>query len=459
METKVKALIEAENLLSGGDAVLVALSGGCDSVGLLLCLSALKDPLKLKLFAAHVNHGIRGTEADRDETFVRALCARRGVPLAVYRENVPAEAALSGESEEEAGRRLRYRDLCEAAKAVGAKCIATAHHRDDQAETLLLNLIRGSGISGLAGMRLKRPVGDPSEGLTLIRPFLAVSRAEIEEYVRGKNESWCEDSTNGDEEYSRNRIRNSLIPEAEKLRPGAAKHIAAAAEKLRAAEDYLEEETERQYEACRQKDGSLRLSGLSELRPFLRQRVLARWLTDKGGTKDVGEVHYAALENLLPGDSGKSLDLPGGRRVLREQKTLRILEGKTLPKPEGPKAADFTLRLLERENAGEIPQKQYTKWLDHDIINNTLVFRTRREGDYFTLPDGGRKSVKQYFIDEKIPLSERDSVPLVADGSHVLWIVGHRISAAARIGEDTKTILEITYGGSYGKASCECNDQ
>ena len=463
MERRTAAYIRENALLAPGERVVCALSGGCDSVCLLLLMTALKEQLGLAgVSALHVHHGIRGEEADRDEAFCRKLCGDLGVPLTVRHEDVPALAAESGESLEEAGRRRRLELFAEEAKAQGAK-IAAAHHLNDQAETLLINLARGTGPAGLAGMK---PLREDSRGFTLIRPLLWASRSETEDYVRVQETGWCEDSTNASGENVRSRLRSEVLPALEELFPGAARHIAALAGKEAEQEAFLDRLAEEALERSSCPDGCLDGPRLLQEDPVLRQRVLALWLGKNGGLRDVGEAHFTALEDLLSGQSGRRTDLPGGRSVLREQQGLRLVsdtaaEGTSAPEDGGPSdlSADFSVTVFPAGKNPEIPKKQYTKRLDYDTITGTLCFRTRQKGDWLGLPGGGRQSLQDFFVNAKIPLSMRDKVPLAADGSHVLWIVGHRISEAAKITDRTSTIIEITYGGDYGKTSSGRSDQ
>ena len=462
MERRTAEYIRENALLAPGERVVCALSGGCDSVCLLLLLAALKDELGLAgVSALHVHHGIRGEEADRDEAFCRKLCEELGVPLTVRHEDIPALAAAGGESLEEAGRRRRLEIFAEEAKARGAK-IAAAHHLNDQAETLLINLARGTGPAGLAGMR---PLREDSRGFILIRPLLRASRSEIEDYVRARGTGWCEDSTNASGENVRSRLRKEVLPVLEEMFPGAARHMAALADKEAEQEDFLDRLAGKALDGARRPDGSLDAERLLQEDPVFRQRILALWLEENGGLRDVGEAHFKALEDLIPGQSGRRTDLPGRRSVLREQTGLRFIPGDAdrggAGEDDSPAdlSADFSVTVFPAGKNPEIPKKQYTKRLDYDTITGTLCFRTRRKGDWLTLPGGGRQSLQDFFVNAKIPLSQRDKVPLAADGSHVLWIVGHRISEAAKIMKNTKTIIEITYGGDYGKASSGHSDQ
>ncbi len=453
-------------LPAAGDIAVAAVSGGCDSVCLLLEMAALAKQRGFFLAAVHVNHGIRGPEADGDEEFVRQLCAREGVPFTAVHADAPACAAQQGLSLEEAARSLRYGALLQAAEklqreaAAGTEArprvlIMTAHHRDDQAETVLLNLLRGSGIRGLTGMRELSPRGN---GIYIYRPFLQRSRAELQQLLRAKGQTWREDSTNGDTAYRRNYLRRELLPEAEERFPGAGENIAEAAALLAETEDWLEQAAGELFENALTEDGGLLTAALEKQPAVLRQRVLRRWLLPRGGVKDVGRVHYRALEELLCGQSGRSLDLPGGRRVLRNQQAL-VLQWDGGEKQEAePMLPALSVRRYPREKDMEILRSLDTVQLDCDMIRGSFSLRTRRPGDYFILASGGRKSLKSYLIDKKIPLERRDRMPLVAEGSHVLWLIGCRISDAVRVTDQTKTILELSTVGADGPRQAEAEE-
>ena len=204
VKQRVREYMRSWEMTEPGDGILAGVSGGADSVCLLFLLDELKAELGIRLAAFHLNHGLRGAEADRDEAYVKEICGRLGVPLAVAHENVAEYAASRGISGEEAGRILRYEHMKEAAERFSCQKTATAHHRDDSAETVLFNMFRGSGLKGLSGIR-------PVRG-EVIRPLLCLSRAEIAGYLEERGIPWCEDSTNGENVYTRNRIRNQLLP-------------------------------------------------------------------------------------------------------------------------------------------------------------------------------------------------------------------------------------------------------
>ncbi|MBP5158691.1 MAG: tRNA lysidine(34) synthetase TilS, partial [Lachnospiraceae bacterium] len=225
---------------------MAGVSGGADSVCLLLFLNSLKDELGLEIFAVHVNHGVRGEEADRDEDFTTKLCERLSIPCTVATRDVPAAAKLSGRSEEEEGRLARYEAFEEECKRRSCSKIAVAHNRDDNAETVLLNLARGSGLHGLCGIR---PVSKRKSGITVIRPLLCVDKQRITGFLEGRGEPFCFDSTNATDDYSRNYIRNNILPAfEERINSQASLHIALAAQTLSEADDFI----------CAERDGAMR---------------------------------------------------------------------------------------------------------------------------------------------------------------------------------------------------------
>ncbi|MBQ4424447.1 MAG: tRNA lysidine(34) synthetase TilS [Lachnospiraceae bacterium] len=444
--------IEQEALLRKGDALLAALSGGSDSVCLLSLLCALREKWNWRITAFHMNHGIRGEDADGDEAFCRRFCEERNIPFILAREDVPAFAAEEKVTLEEAGRLLRYRALKEAAEQEGAGVIVTAHHRDDKAETVLLNLLRGSGIRGLSSLRGRILLTD---SLALVRPLLTFGKEELKAWLREQGIPWREDASNADSTHARNFLRNELLPAAEKRFPAAREHIAAAAADLEEIDGYLEEEAR----AALQKAGVslpcevLPLSLLSPLHPLLRQRLFRLFLAE-GGLKDITRPQYQAMAALPEQESGTLLNLPGGRTLLREQGGVRLTTEREAAANQAPV---WKMQVFPYEKGSKTPQKDYTKWMDYDKISQDVCLRHRREGDYFFLPDGKTKSLHRYFIDEKIPVGLRDGLWLFADGSHVLWIVGYRLSHAVYVTENTRTVLEITVSREEGTHEAACS--
>ena len=428
--------IRREGLLKPGGFYLIALSGGCDSAGLLFLMKEMQETEGFRLHALHVNHGLR-EEAPADELFCRKLCGRLAVPLSVFREDVAGRSAREKTSLEEAGRMLRYERLRKMAGILGADAVLTAHQRDDQAETVLLALMRGSGLAGLCGMEKRRPFEGATE---LIRPLLDISRAELEAYLREKGEAWREDATNSDETYSRNFVRRTLIPLMERRFPGASERIGAAAGHLREAEGYLERQADAWAAENREGD-SLPLAAFSCLDPGLRCHAWRQFL-GAAGLRDLSREHYDRLKELPKKPSGTRIGLPGGRSVIREQESIRLIAEK--PAQADEKTPHWEVRLLPRPDGIKIPDTPYTKWMNRAIITPGLCLRHRQEGDYMVLANGKKKKLARFMVDEKIPVSRRDGIWLLADGSHVLWVVGYRLSHAARVPESADVIAEVS---------------
>nr|MBQ6242898.1 tRNA lysidine(34) synthetase TilS [Lachnospiraceae bacterium] len=427
--------IRRKGLFRKGGLYLIALSGGCDSVSLLFLMKELAEAEGFALHALHVNHVLR-EDAAADEAFCVELCGRLSIPLHVFREDVTGFSARNKISLEEAGRNCRYARLRETAGLIGADAVLTAHQRDDQAETVLLALLRGSGLSGLCGMEKRKPFAGSTE---LIRPLLDISREELEKYLREKGETWREDDSNADETYSRNYVRRTLLPLMEERFPGAAEHVSAAAEHLREAEEYLRHQADAWLSENAQGDVLLQ-EPLARLDPALRYYVWRQFLAGTG-LRDLTEVHFDALKELPEKTSGTRAVLPRGRTVVREQDGLRLVAGTFLTDPEP--VPRLEIRTFPRPAALKIPDTPYTKWMDCAIITPDICLRHRQRGDYLILANGKQKKLARFLVDEKIPLGERDSLWLLADGPHILWVVGHRLSYAARITESTETVAEV----------------
>ena len=476
----VESFLEQYHMIEQSDVVVAGVSGGADSVCLLLHLLELKEKLSFTLAAVHVQHGIRGEESLKDAAFVEELCRRYQVKLFRYDYNVPEYAKQHGYSEEEAGRNLRYESFHKALEELGAPDgkIAVAHNRNDLAETMLWNLIRGSGMRGMAGIP---PVRDG-----IIRPLLHTSRAEIENYLKERHESYCTDATNASLDYTRNRIRNQVLPVLEELNAGVYAHMEQLGDDIRKTQEYLSgviEEKKAQYaeKDVRQPQTFLISEELLKEPEILYTSVLKECICETAtSSKDITRTHVELVQKLFAMQTGRSVNLPyqvvaertyGGVRLQKREKipghelteSAGLPSGVTSSQPvrrkNGQSAGcqgilleehpDFTCRIYKREEFPEgISKKKYTKWLDYDRIKNSLLIRNRQPGDYFVLDETGRtQKLKQYFVNEKILKEQRDTIPLVADGAHILWIVGYRISAYYKVSSTTKTILEIQYHG------------
>ena len=446
MYQKVKAYVKKWHMLQKEDSVIAGISGGADSVCLLFMLLKLQKELGFALMAVHVNHGIRGAEAERDEAYVKRLCRQWNVRLKVYRENVPAYAKEHGMTEEEAGRDIRRTCFCKVLKEWGGTKIALAHHENDNVETLLWNLCRGTGIRGLGGIA---PVND-----VWIRPLLCVKRREIESYLKKRGISYCTDTTNADRRYMRNRIRMDVIPYLEDcVNTESVSHMGKTMERMYELEQYILEEVGQYKESCTGwKNGRriIRQTEYTKIPKALRDNVLHAILCETAGRrKDIEEVHVQMLRDLFTKQVGKRIDLPYGVTAIRTYEGVRFEKNI----PEASYAGDenelFSIRVFDRESGNvTFPEKIYTKWFDYDIIKNTVKIRHRIAGDSIVINRyGGRKKLKQYFTDQKIPQEDRDKIWIAADGDEVLWIVGYRQSQKYQITEKTTKILEIQYYG------------
>ena len=450
LKLSVRAYIAQEELIPPGTRVLAALSGGADSVCLFVLLRELSREIPFSLRAVHVHHGLRES-ADRDLSYCEELCAKSGIPLSVCRVDVRAALSCGGGTEETA-RKLRYDAFEEVCRAweeeedlpAGSVRIAAAHHLEDQAETVLFRLCRGSSVRGLAGMR--------SRAGRIIRPLLSVTRAQIEEELRARHLAWCEDETNGDPDFARNALRLQVFPVLkEKVNAASAQHMAAFAEEAALLEDFLRQETDRAMErCCPDGPGQVELKELLSCAPILRRHVLYRCLSAAAGReKDLEEAHVVSLEKLCESSGTGSLSMPGQVLVQKRYGVLYFLkEGTEMSAPDGFPESACAYRISVFPFSGQmekVPRGMYTKWFDYDKIGTLPEFRTRREGDRIILDtDGTAKTLARYMLDEKIPAGLRGRMVLPFCGQDVLWIPGRRISAAFRIGEDTKRVLELT---------------
>ena len=428
MRDKVLRFIEERGLLEHGDSVLVALSGGADSVSLLHVLISLIESLDLRISAFHFNHMIRGAEADRDEAFCRELCGRLDVPFYASRADVPQLAAESGESVELCGRRLRYEELGRVADdELGGAKIATAHNLNDNTETVLLNLVRGAGLAGLSGIPARRG--------GVIRPLLTCSRGEIEAYCRENDLSYVTDSTNLCGDYTRNKLRLNVLPVLRELNPSLDEGFMRTAGLMRDADEYFDKISVEESNRCRSEYG-YSCSALLKMDKTVLSYAVKHILEDAGAPVDSRHIGLI-IEELS--DSG-SVDLGRGYRAVCAQGILRITDGGEADDsdfciPVGDFARRVSLSDLAREFPdGKIHKKFLQNCIPCDIITVDTFVRRRRAGDTFTDPRRGvTKTLKKLFNELKIPRELRDSLPVIADGGTVLWIQGIGTSAQARI--------------------------
>ncbi len=474
---RVYDTIQQYHMIDAGDRIIVGVSGGADSICLLHVLRELQGRLQVELRAVHVHHGLRET-AERDARYTKACCEAWGIPLRIVYADVRREAAERKQGLEETGREIRYavmKEECgvwkeqarketekEAEKKTeketrkgpdaGRFRIAVAHHREDCAETVLLNLCRGSSLSGLAGIRGARE--------EIIRPLIDCSRQDIEEYLRKRGIAWCTDETNADPGYTRNYLRGVILPGLkEHVNSKTAEHICRTAEDLQEAEDFLQQETQKARMACLCADteevySRQRLLGLH---PYLRRRVLYAALQDAaGGARDLTFSQVEEMEKLLEGTGTSSVDLPGGRQARMVYDRFRITgrqedngreDGDGAPLPMTPEA--YAARVFAFDgDLTKIPRGAYTKWFDYDKIGQFPTFRTRQQGDRMAVAAEAHKKLTRIMVDRKIPAALRAGIVLPAAGHEILWMPGGPVHREYLITEGTRTVLELRLRGN-----------
>ncbi len=442
--------IEKNDLIKHNSRVITGISGGIDSVCLFYVLSELKQALGFELCAVHVEHGIRGESSRRDEEFVRKLCKREGVPLKIYREKALEYAKENSLSVEEAARILRYRDFEDALLQMKGDKIALAHHKNDQAETFLFNLIRGSSLKGLAAMA---PARD-----RIIRPLLDCTRGEIEAYAAERGLSYVTDETNLDEIYSRNRIRKTVIPELEKVGAMTVSHIFRAAETIREADAFISEAADELYTKSVTIKGqglvyTVDIKKFAENAHILKSYVIKRIVRELCGKwKDISSVNIEDVLLLTGRQSGRRVGLPYGITALRSGDRIVIGSEEDIKGGDEDKERTVWFQVIPYEPSIGFSEKNYTKLIDYDKIKNGLCIRTRRQGDRIAVGPGlCGQSLKKFFINEKIPLNERDRVLLVADGSDIVWVIGKRLSERYKLDGSSRraVIIKVTGGDHY----------
>lgn len=443
MEDKVFRFLQDNALLQAGDDVTVALSGGADSVALLWVLRSLAPRLEITLRAAHFHHGLRGAEADRDADFCARLCADWEIPFSLGRGDVAGRAAETGESIEEAARVLRYAYL----RSVAPGKLATAHNADDNVETVLLHLLRGTGLRGLGGIPPRRE--------NVVRPLLLCARAEIEALLEREGLPHVEDGTNSADDCLRNRLRHRILPLLRAENPSLSRTVSRTAALLRAEEDYLSRVAGAAEAACRLEEG-WSCARLLELDPVLRRRALLAALTGLG-LEDPSLVYVDALERLLTAGPSASVSLPEGWIARRTYDLLSFSHDSP-----APALADTALpvpgRLLLPDGLGSITcsvtkslkiskKNLNTFALKCDMIATLeLRVRGRRPGDRLSL-SGGTKSLKALMIDRKVPARTRSAVPVITVRGMPVAVFGIGADPAwtAKEGEEA-LLIEYTPG-------------
>jgi tRNA(Ile)-lysidine synthase len=460
LHTRLTSAIRKRQLFKPGDTLIIGLSGGADSTALLDLLTTL-PAFPLRLVAAHLNHCLRGQDSDNDEQFCRGLAARYNVPFESRRVDVKAVANRESLNLEDAGRRARITFFDELLITWQAAAVVLAHHADDQAETLLMRLLRGSGMSGLAGMPW-------CNGRGYIRPMLCISRVEIEAYLAERRLNWREDTSNLDITFLRNRIRHELLPLLERYNPAVRKALTTTADIL-SEEDALLDARMRQAaeQVCRFSEIDVTCDiTLFKSHPLALQRRLIRLMLSRI-TGSLEQISHRHLENILKmvtaARPNLRINLPRGLVAVREYDRL-VIKAKdetglstaeiTIP---GPGIYQLFCGASIRIEISTPPLNPggnlATAYFDSDRMPFPWCVRTFRPGDRIQpLGMSGKKKVKDIFIDEKIPLARRALIPLVFCGDELIWLVGLRTSHLARVDSLSFRIVTVFFSapGSAG---------
>ena len=483
LPVRVETFIRRKQLLKDGEQVIVGLSGGVDSV----VLAHLLTRLRHQVTAVHVNYGLRGAAADEDEAFVRSWCGERGVDLRSYHYSTELTAEERGISLQHAARNLRYGAFVEVAREISASRVAVGHHRDDQAETVLLHLFRGTGIEGLAGMPARRrltevpetqnpaigPGGRARQEVLLVRPLLECSREEIESYARSEGLSWRVDSTNTKPAYRRGAVRAEIMPVLERhFGQSVSERIARSAQLVRA---YLDASLEPDLRAAFKEaaesadgDGALRLDPLRRLEAVIRRRIflaaLRRWLPEIEATS----TRAMEIESLMEAQVGRRLEY-GGNSIWRERERLLFRAAgasanEKVGPPNAPIGADTTSAPLELGGVAQLPRGMIRAelhehppagleetapndaYLDARSVRFPLFVRLWQEGDRFSpLGMSGTKKLSDFLTDERVPPHLKKDVYVVLSDGVIVWVAGYRIAHPVRVRDDTTKTVQLSY--------------
>lgn len=447
--------IQEHRLFQLNDTLIVALSGGADSTALLDLLSRLPG-FHLRLVAAHLNHCLRGAESDADQEFCRNLSASYGIPFEISRVDVNGLAMSEGLNLEDAGRRARIEFLEHVRENHSAAAIVTAHHSDDQAETIVMRLLRGSGMSGLCGIPYRNQRG-------YIRPLLNVTRAEIEQYLTERGLDWREDASNRDTNFLRNRIRHELLPLLEQYNPAIRRGLTSTAAILSDEDELLETLAEQAFNASWNKfDGAFACS-IAELKahPAALQRRILRHVCRKlaGNLDGFGLGHIESIRQLSDSSGpNSSVSLPQSISAVREYDRIILRLRTADPLGDVEDTVIIAPGHYPLPCGGSLEVTICSRPVDFNFLSADKAcfdidkapfpwrVRTFHPGDRM-IPLGmtGRKKVKNIFIDLKVPLSERRRIPLLFSGSELFWIAGLRLSEAVRVKDTSSTVAKVSY--------------
>ncbi|AFH66035.1 tRNA lysidine(34) synthetase TilS [Paenibacillus caseinilyticus] len=458
---RVEKWIRKEALLAPGDGVVVAVSGGPDSVGLLHLLFGLSARYEWRLIVAHVNHGFRAEESERESELVARHAARLGLALHTVRLDMPSVLAAGGENPQAAARERRYAFLLDVARRTGARRIATAHHADDQAETVLMRILRGTGLSGLAGIPLRRTISD---GVELIRPLLRIYKSEIEAYCEAEGLEYCTDSSNLQAKYTRNQVRLELMPYLKQYNDKLPEALVRLAETAGSEDSFLEEQTRLLYEAnIGRRDGAYVWSArwFAGVHIALQRRLIKLILSYLAADRNSMDfLHIESVRLAILSEEPVNFrrevvqDIMLAREYDRIAVHTMVLPPRAYVHELGEGLQSFTipetgvrieLQRLEGEDPVAGEAATYTAIFDAEELFLPLIVRSRLPGDRMQpLGLNGTKKVKDMFIDAKVPPSLRERIPLITDArGNIIWVPGVRTSAMGAVTASTRSRLRL----------------
>ncbi len=447
--------IKKYNMIQKNDCIIIGLSGGADSVTLFHFLCTIREEYNLNLIAVHVHHGLRGADADSDAEYVKSLCSDYNVRFELFKIDIHKEAKLLSVTDEEAGRIKRYEIFQKAFIKYNANKIAIAHNMNDQAETILMRICRGTGLKGITGIL---PVRD-----NIIRPLIECDRKLIEKYCIENNLLYKNDYTNNMDIYTRNKIRLHLIPWIEqKLNPSIVQTLSNMAYSLTEEENYINHQAEEAYKLCSNINNEILKIDLTKFINYdvaIQKRVLRISLKYfKKDLHDVEAEHIAKILELMHKQTGKKINITNNIIVQKQYNYLYFYFNTAnldtqycytlIPNKEiYIKEAKIYIysQVILKQNFKQNKNNLYTKAFDYDKIGNDIKVRTRLTGDKIYLKSVGNKKLKNLFIDMKIPQNLRKTLPLLAIDNNIIWILGYRVSGAYNIDKDTQKIIYIEY--------------
>jgi tRNA(Ile)-lysidine synthase len=466
---RVENIVATHGMLKQNDSVLIGVSGGPDSVALLHVLRLLVPRFSLMLGVAHLNHCLRGHASDKDAEFVKSIAGRLNLPFYIHKEDVRTYQIENRLSPEEAGRRVRYTFLNTVARTHRFNRIALGHHADDNAELVLMNLLRGSGPTGLSGIP---PVRDGK----IIRPLIKIRRSEIIRFLNQNRLRYISDSSNQDMSYLRNSVRHRLIPMLQQsYNPKIPETLNRLSSIMRSEEAWIEDVIHPLFKSSvltAQNDHiNFSVAVLRRFHPAVQRRIIRKGISRiKGDLRRIAFTHIDAVIRILnKGPAHGSLDLPDDIRIRRIRDNLYISKEKRALHRLGTKNDHFRPPLFEHEitapvsvfikeifaridfnemNIKDIPDVrfagQYTVFFDKDTVSFPMILRNFRPGDRFRpLGLGGTQKLKKFFIDRKIPRNERVKCPILLSRGKIIWVAGHRIDESVRLKSSTRTVLKV----------------